>query len=381
MSSSLQKLAFTPASLLSASVLVLTPALSASAATLEPIHEIQQTIVSSPLVASPSVKPIVSLPKLSEAVTKVQETEKTVLANNDPATVNAAAHLLPPSMGSTLATSSEVAGVAKDKLVAFVKSSESLRAAAVKKAASQRSAKLKAIAAKNAAAKAKAETERKRVRAIAAANRQARKNAAINAAALKATAQKKAVAQAKAASLEASAQATTAALDAVDSSMRTARVAPATSIPSMVAGKSNIADSFAKKTYSASAAMMCSMDAGDTLMTEWVGKIRGRVKAQFGINNIGGSRPGDTQDHGKGLALDIMVPVGGKLGDEVLAWSMKNFKSLNLSYAIWKQTLYAPYSPHGRKMSDRGSITQNHFDHVHLSFKTGKGTCPPFSAK
>jgi len=44
-----------------------------------------------------------------------------------------------------------------------------------------------------------------------------------------------------------------------------------------------------------------------------------------------------------------------------------NLNSLGLSYVIWKQRINTGGG--WRQMENRGSITQNHFDHVHITFK------------
>lgn len=74
--------------------------------------------------------------------------------------------------------------------------------------------------------------------------------------------------------------------------------------------------------------------------------------------------------HNSGQALDVMVPVDSQLGDTIAAWAVQNASGLNASVIIWKQQLYnsTKTNPAWRKMEDRGSITQNHRDHVHISF-------------
>lgn len=64
----------------------------------------------------------------------------------------------------------------------------------------------------------------------------------------------------------------------------------------------------------------------------------------FGITNIGGYRPGDPQEHGKGLAIDVMVPVGSDLGDQVAQFAIDNAASGNISYIIWEQKFWAPFN-------------------------------------
>jgi len=45
-----------------------------------------------------------------------------------------------------------------------------------------------------------------------------------------------------------------------------------------------------------------------------------------------------------------------------------NTRSLGLKYVIWKQRINSGDSRGWRAMANRGSITQNHFDHVHITF-------------
>ncbi|HEM3618479.1 TPA: LysM peptidoglycan-binding domain-containing protein [Streptococcus suis] len=105
-----------------------------------------------------------------------------------------------------------------------------------------------------------------------------------------------------------------------------------------------------------------------------VAAFRAEVANAFGITSFSGYRAGDTGDHGKGLAIDFMVPQSSALGDQVAAYAAANLASKNISYIIWKQRFYSPYaSIYGpaytwNLMPDRRSITENHYDHVHVSF-------------
>ena len=93
----------------------------------------------------------------------------------------------------------------------------------------------------------------------------------------------------------------------------------------------------------------------------------------FGITSFSGYRPGDSGDHGKGLAIDFMVPESSELGDKIAEYAVQNMASRGISYIIWKQRFYAPFdSKYGpantwNPMPDRGSVTENHYDHVHVS--------------
>ena len=93
----------------------------------------------------------------------------------------------------------------------------------------------------------------------------------------------------------------------------------------------------------------------------------------FGITSFSGYRPGDSGDHGKGLSIDFMVPESSELGDKIAEYAIQNMASRGISYIIWKQRFYAPFdSKYGpantwNPMPDRGSVTENHYDHVHVS--------------
>ena len=102
--------------------------------------------------------------------------------------------------------------------------------------------------------------------------------------------------------------------------------------------------------------------------------FRQEIAAKFGITNIGGYREGDPEDHGKGLAVDVMVPTNSELGDQVAQYAIDHMDRAGISYIIWKQQFYMPvnniYGPANtwNQMPDRGGDTANHNDHVHISF-------------
>lgn len=91
---------------------------------------------------------------------------------------------------------------------------------------------------------------------------------------------------------------------------------------------------------------------------------------------IGCFRTGaDAQDHARGRACDFMESTGGRMpsanalrhGDQVAAYAVANASRLGIHYVIWKQHIWNVRGGGWRRMGDRGSITQNHFDHVHIS--------------
>ena len=99
-----------------------------------------------------------------------------------------------------------------------------------------------------------------------------------------------------------------------------------------------------------------------------------------GIGGVG-SRQGKS-DHPRGLALDFMTNKNTKLGDRVVNFLSRNAKHFAVKYIIWKQRINSGDGRGWRRMEDRGSITANHFDHPHVSFKdspsTGTGGFEPF---
>jgi len=63
-------------------------------------------------------------------------------------------------------------------------------------------------------------------------------------------------------------------------------------------------------------------------------------------------------------------------GREIAEWVMNRASAQNVRYIIWGQKIWNP-SQDGvrswtswRTMEDRNSITQNHWDHVHVSYNS-----------
>lgn len=127
-----------------------------------------------------------------------------------------------------------------------------------------------------------------------------------------------------------------------------------------------------------SLASKCVLKGSRNGLQTWPAKVRTRIQAEFGIGNIGGYRSGSgSSDHHSGRALDVMVT--GNRGDRVARWVRENADDLNVKYVIWEQRYWRSGSSAasaGRRMSDRGGATANHYDHVHISFRSGSGHCP-----
>jgi hypothetical protein len=91
------------------------------------------------------------------------------------------------------------------------------------------------------------------------------------------------------------------------------------------------------------------------------------IKTEYGV----GLRPDLSSDHPKGLAIDFMVYTNRAKGDALASYVQENAASLHVSYIIWYQRIWdITRSKEGwRAMPDRGSVTANHKDHVHVSFQ------------
>lgn len=105
--------------------------------------------------------------------------------------------------------------------------------------------------------------------------------------------------------------------------------------------------------------------------------MRAEVKSHFSLSfPVGCYRAeNDGGEHPLGRACDFMLSSGGAmpsaaqaaLGDQVAAWAIKNGRKLGVKYVIYKQRIYNLGFPGWRAMSNRGGVTANHFDHVHVS--------------
>lgn len=100
--------------------------------------------------------------------------------------------------------------------------------------------------------------------------------------------------------------------------------------------------------------------------------LLGKLESRFPeVRTIYGVRQDPLPDHPSGRALDIMVYSNEALGDRVAEWTRENAQELNIDYIIWNQRIWsvARASEGWRHMADRGSVTANHRDHVHITVK------------
>ena len=95
-------------------------------------------------------------------------------------------------------------------------------------------------------------------------------------------------------------------------------------------------------------------------------KVHEAVCAAFPDITTYGTFRGDGE-HSQGLAVDIMV--SGARGYEVRDFVRAHYAELGVNYIIYSQHIWSvDRGGEGwRSMSDRGSTTANHYDHVHVT--------------
>ncbi|MGK8506915.1 hypothetical protein ACRS5S_02285 [Nocardia asiatica] len=96
-----------------------------------------------------------------------------------------------------------------------------------------------------------------------------------------------------------------------------------------------------------------------------VAQVGNLLKQTFGVSDIGGAVGRGDGDHGAGLALDLMTSDFAR-GDAIADFVLANKQRFGVTYVIWRQR-YNDGSGWSY-LEDRGSLTANHYDHVHVSF-------------
>lgn len=121
--------------------------------------------------------------------------------------------------------------------------------------------------------------------------------------------------------------------------------------------------------------------SGGDGLSDHVKHVRAFIMKKFGLTEAHGWRQDDDgtgHGHNSGLAVDFMVGFGtnvdSALGQKIADYFQNNFDALGCYYLIWQQHFYMNIeNKYGsantwNPMEDRGSPTQNHMDHVHVSF-------------
>ena len=123
--------------------------------------------------------------------------------------------------------------------------------------------------------------------------------------------------------------------------------------------KSGTASSSARS-YSTSITAKCSSIG----LNNDAARLCSAVQSAFGLTNIGGYRP-NAGEHSTGQAVDFMISSQSQ-GDAIAAFVQNHVAEFNVQYIIWRQRYWEPGSS-WELMEDRGSITANHYDHVHVT--------------
>jgi LysM repeat protein len=86
---------------------------------------------------------------------------------------------------------------------------------------------------------------------------------------------------------------------------------------------------------------------------------------------LGGTRASavDPAGHPSGLAVDYMVLKDAALGDAIVAYHLAHWDELGVDYIIWQQKILTSPTGSWKQMEDRGSVTANHRDHVHVNYQ------------
>ncbi|MCW3156669.1 SH3 domain-containing protein [Micropruina sonneratiae] len=93
------------------------------------------------------------------------------------------------------------------------------------------------------------------------------------------------------------------------------------------------------------------------------------VMARWAVKNVGGYRATSLSVHQFGRAIDFMTYTNVSQGEAIAAFVIAHAKEFGIDHVIYRQRIWTPYRPTWRHMADRGSITANHYDHVHVAVK------------
>lgn len=89
------------------------------------------------------------------------------------------------------------------------------------------------------------------------------------------------------------------------------------------------------------------------------------MRCRFGVDTVYGvAGRASASDHPAGLALDLMVDRDP--GEQLAEYAVENMDRLGISYVIYRQRIN--FGSGWEAMEDRGGVTANHMDHVHVSF-------------
>ena len=146
-----------------------------------------------------------------------------------------------------------------------------------------------------------------------------------------------------------------------------AQPAPAVSTTQVASSAITVMPTAAKKNYR-------STERGLTSKTK---RVHRALRAKFPqIKTVLGRRSASSGEHGKGRALDVMLPnwkssKGKALGRQIANWARSKSGSMKVWYVIYNQRIWNVQRKNEgwRKMRNAGNATGNHRNHVHISIK------------
>ncbi|WP_433275608.1 hypothetical protein ACQPZA_30860 [Pseudonocardia xinjiangensis] len=133
------------------------------------------------------------------------------------------------------------------------------------------------------------------------------------------------------------------------------------------AGLADVARRIEDERAARAASANCDADLdGLGRVKPWVRDAAAFLSCLYDEPRLGGvAQRSRSSDHPSGHALDLMVR--GERGDRIAECALANQDELGITYVLWEQR--ANYGDGWERMSDRGSDTENHNDHVHISFE------------
>jgi hypothetical protein len=119
----------------------------------------------------------------------------------------------------------------------------------------------------------------------------------------------------------------------------------------------------------------------ESQITPTMQRVLDAIVPTFGRGRgVGCFRASDPKgEHDEGRSCDFMMANGTRPtpeyrqhGEQLAHWLQQNARALGVQYVIWEQHIWnIDRADEGwRPMEDRGSLTQNHFDHVHVTVRS-----------
>lgn len=104
------------------------------------------------------------------------------------------------------------------------------------------------------------------------------------------------------------------------------------------------------------------------------------IGVKFGLKTITGYRAHDPYpDHKTGRALDLMINdiANGKVvGDKIANYLIEHADQLGIEKILWKQQSWRVATRAWKPMEDRGNVSANHYDHLHVMVNGTISTIP-----